>query len=562
MPTSGRWSANERVGIPPIRVTDGPNGARGSALFGLGGETAVCVPCGSALGATWDPELVERVGAMLGEEARTKACRVLLAPTVNIHRSPLAGRNFECYSEDPLLSGKTAAAFVRGVQSQGVVTTVKHFAGNDAEFERHTINSVIDERTLRELYLVPFELAVREGGALGIMTAYNRLNGPHCSEHARSSSPRSCAASGGSTGFVLTDWFERGSTVGSSAAGLDLEMPGPGRFYGPPSATRCAPARSTRPMLDAHGRATCCTVFDRRRRARRPADGRAVDRPARAPRARAGGGDRGHGAAAQRRRPAVRPSGDAHAGGPRTERRAGADHGRRLRQPRAALPDQPARRAARQRRATASTSRYERGCRHRPHAPPLAGDVRHRLLRRPRARAGPVVGTADYRDGRLLLFDPPPARGRHRATSRSAPPRRYVPDETGTHTFALVQIGGRARVLVDGEVVLDGVADPARSRHRVLRRSAAPRLEAAGRARRRATRSRSSSSSPSVDGVFLRGRAGRAAAGPSPPDLIDRAVAAAAAADAVDRGRRHQRRLGDRGRRPRLDGPARATRTS
>ena len=135
----------------------------------------MCVPCGSALGATWDPELVERVGSMLGEEARTKACRVLLAPTVNLHRSPLAGRNFECYSEDPLLSGKLAAAFVRGVQSQGVATTVKHFVGNDAEFERHTINSVIDERTLRELYLVPFELAVREGGALGVMTAYNRL---------------------------------------------------------------------------------------------------------------------------------------------------------------------------------------------------------------------------------------------------------------------------------------------------------------------------------------------------------------------------------------------------
>ena len=203
--------ANERVGIPPIRVTDGPNGARGSALFGLGGETAVCVPCGSALGATWDPGLVERVGAMLGEEALTKACRVLLAPTVNLHRSPLAGRNFECYSEDPLLSGKTAAAFVRGVQSQGVVTTVKHFAGNDAEFERHSINSVIDARSLRELYLVPFELAVREGGALGIMTAYNRLNGPHCSEHAALITAI-LRGEWGFEGFVLTDWLSAGST--------------------------------------------------------------------------------------------------------------------------------------------------------------------------------------------------------------------------------------------------------------------------------------------------------------------------------------------------------------
>ena len=100
-----------------------------------------------------------------------------MAPTVNLHRSPLAGRNFECYSEDPLLSGRLAAGYVRGVQAKGVFATVKHFVGNDAEFERGTINSVIDERALRELYLLPFEIAVREGGALAIMTAYNRLNG-------------------------------------------------------------------------------------------------------------------------------------------------------------------------------------------------------------------------------------------------------------------------------------------------------------------------------------------------------------------------------------------------
>ena len=174
-----------RLDIPSVTVTDGPNGARGSALLGFGSVTAVSAPCGSALGSTWDVELVERVGAMLGEESRTKAARVLLAPTVNIMRSPLAGRNFECYSEDPLLTGKVAAAFIRGVQSQDVATTVKHFAGNEAEFERHTISSVIDERTLREIYLRPFELAVREGGSLGIMTAYNRLNGAYCTERPR-----------------------------------------------------------------------------------------------------------------------------------------------------------------------------------------------------------------------------------------------------------------------------------------------------------------------------------------------------------------------------------------
>src|SRR5207248_7714896 len=140
------------------------NGARGSSLLGMGEASAVCVPCGSALGATWNPALIERVGAVLGEEARSKACRVLLAPTVNIHRSPLAGRNFECYSEDPLLSGRIAAAFIRGAQSQGVATTVKHFVANDAEFERMSMSSVVDERTLREVYLVPCELAVTNGG--------------------------------------------------------------------------------------------------------------------------------------------------------------------------------------------------------------------------------------------------------------------------------------------------------------------------------------------------------------------------------------------------------------
>ena len=189
----------ERLGIPPIRVTDGPNGARGSALLGIGSASAACVPCGSALGATWDPALVEEVGAVLGQEARTKSCRFLLAPTINLHRSPLGGRNFECYSEDPLLSGKTAAAFVRGVQSEGVAATPKHFVGNEAEFERASMSSDIDERTLRELYLRPFELAVLEGGALAIMTGYNRLNGRVLHRGPRPPHRPSSARSGAST---------------------------------------------------------------------------------------------------------------------------------------------------------------------------------------------------------------------------------------------------------------------------------------------------------------------------------------------------------------------------
>ena len=128
-------AAVPRVGIPTVTVTDGPAGARGPFTPGIGRqEPSLCIPCGSALGATWNPELIEQLGEALGTETRVKACRVLLAPTVNLHRSPLGGRNFETYSEDPVLAGKTAAAFIRGVQSKGVATTVKHFAGNEAEF--------------------------------------------------------------------------------------------------------------------------------------------------------------------------------------------------------------------------------------------------------------------------------------------------------------------------------------------------------------------------------------------------------------------------------------------
>ena len=157
----GLWDTNpvERLGIPALKVTDGPNGARGAGLLGTG-TPALCIPCGSALGATWDRELVEELGAVLAAETRARACHVLLAPTVNIHRTPLGGRNFECYSEDPVLTGRIAAAFIRGVQSGGVGTTIKHFVANDSEFERNSIDSVVPDRALREVYLRPFEIAV------------------------------------------------------------------------------------------------------------------------------------------------------------------------------------------------------------------------------------------------------------------------------------------------------------------------------------------------------------------------------------------------------------------
>jgi beta-glucosidase len=217
-----------RLDVAGMRVTDGPNGARGPRWTGQG---ALCVPCGSGLGATWDPALLERVGRALGEEARTKGAHVLLAPTVNLHRHPLAGRNFECYSEDPHLTARLAVRFVRGVQSNDVGVTVKHFVANDSEFERMTISSEVDERTLRELYLVPFEAAVKEAGAWGVMSAYNRLNGTYCSENPWLLT-KVLRDDWGFDGFVVSDWFGTHSTAPAANAGLDLEMPGPAQWFG------------------------------------------------------------------------------------------------------------------------------------------------------------------------------------------------------------------------------------------------------------------------------------------------------------------------------------------
>ena len=128
--------------------------------------------------STWDTDAVEQVGHMLGRETKAKGASVLLAPTVNLHRTPVGGRNFECMSEDPFLTARTAVAYVRGLQAEGVASCIKHFVGNDTEFERNSIDSRIDERTLRELYLLPFEAAVREAGVMSVMSSYNRINGP------------------------------------------------------------------------------------------------------------------------------------------------------------------------------------------------------------------------------------------------------------------------------------------------------------------------------------------------------------------------------------------------
>lgn len=215
-----------RLGIPAFKMSDGPNGVRGD-----GRTPGTCFPVGTALGASWDVDLLAEVGQALARECRDKDVDVLLGPTINLHRSPLAGRNFECYSEDPHLTAELACAYTRAVQGEGVAVCLKHFAGNESEFHRHSISSVIDARTLRELYLLPFERAIREAGAWAVMSAYNRLNGVYCSAN-RWLLGDVLKGEWGFDGVVISDWGGTYSTVEPALAGLDLEMPGPAQRMG------------------------------------------------------------------------------------------------------------------------------------------------------------------------------------------------------------------------------------------------------------------------------------------------------------------------------------------
>ena len=217
-----------RLGLPVFKVTDGPIGARG-VEFEIG-PTSDCFPCGTALAATWNPALVERVGQALAEDTQAKGAHMLLAPTVNIHRSPLAGRNFECYSEDPYLTARMAVAYINGLQSKGVGACIKHFVCNDSEVERRSMSSEVAERPLREIYLRPFQIAIREAKPWAVMSSYNRINGTYASENARLLLDI-LKGEWGFDGMVMSDWF---GTYGPNVAqgGLDLEMPGPARWMG------------------------------------------------------------------------------------------------------------------------------------------------------------------------------------------------------------------------------------------------------------------------------------------------------------------------------------------
>ena len=215
-----------RLGIPQFKTTDGPNGARGA--WGSMSTPSVTTPVGIALGATWNPALVEKVGNVLADELETKGSHILLAPTVNIHRTPIAGRNFECYSEDPFLSGMLASAYIKGIQDKGKGACIKHFVANDQEFERFSMSSEVDERTLREIYLEPFRIAIRNSNPWAVMSAYNRVNGTYAAENDHTLLDI-LKGEWGYQGIVMSDWFGTYDKE-TPHGGLDLEMPGEARW--------------------------------------------------------------------------------------------------------------------------------------------------------------------------------------------------------------------------------------------------------------------------------------------------------------------------------------------
>ncbi|TQN71493.1 Beta-glucosidase B, partial [Colletotrichum shisoi] len=208
--------------IPAVKTSDGPNGARGGIF--VGGTKAALFPCGVSLAATWNKELLYEVGQHLADEAKARSANILLAPTVCMHRHPLGGRNFESFSEDPLLTGKLAAQYIRGLQEKGVAATIKHFVGNEQETHRLTIDSLIQERPLREIYLRPFEIAVREANPWALMSSYNLVNGVHADMH-NLTLRDILRGEWGYDGTVVSDWGGTNSTAESLIAGCDVEFP-------------------------------------------------------------------------------------------------------------------------------------------------------------------------------------------------------------------------------------------------------------------------------------------------------------------------------------------------
>ena len=222
----------ERLNIPSVMITDGPHGLRkqntASDHLGIGDSVpAVCFPTASALASSWDKNLLREIGAALGEKSAHENVAALLGPGMNIKRHPSCGRNFEYFSEDPLLTGELAAAMIDGIQSHNVGACIKHFAVNNHENGRMIVDVLVDERTLHEIYLKGFEIAVKKSRPWMAMCAYNRLNGIYCSDH-RELLTHTLRDQWGFDGVVVTDWGAMNERVPAIRAGLDLEMPASG----------------------------------------------------------------------------------------------------------------------------------------------------------------------------------------------------------------------------------------------------------------------------------------------------------------------------------------------
>ncbi|MER5253895.1 glycoside hydrolase family 3 C-terminal domain-containing protein [Streptomyces sp. NPDC002855] len=243
------WSLHPlpEIGLAPLVMSDGPIGVRGTRW--TADDPSIALPSPTALAATWDQDLARRAGALLAQEARRKGVHVLLAPTVNLHRSPLGGRHFEAYSEDPYLTGVIGTGYVQGVQSGGVGTTVKHFVANDAETDRFTVDNKVGPRALRELYLAPFEAIVANAHPWGIMTAYNQVNGSTMTEH-RYLVNEVLRGEWGFDGCNVSDWMAARSTTGAVQGGLDVAMPGPRTVYGEALAEAVRAGRVKEPAVD------------------------------------------------------------------------------------------------------------------------------------------------------------------------------------------------------------------------------------------------------------------------------------------------------------------------
>lgn len=222
----------EKFNIPEIMVCDGPHGLRkqtGSQdNLGINGsEPATCFPTAATTACSWNPELLHEMGGAIAQEALAEGVSVVLGPGVNIKRSPLCGRNFEYFSEDPLLAGELGAAFINGAQEQGAGTSLKHFACNNQETRRMKVDSVVDERALREIYLAPFETAVKKAQPWTVMGAYNKINGSFCCEN-KWLLDDVLRKDWGFKGLVVTDWSANNERVPGLLAGQELEMPASG----------------------------------------------------------------------------------------------------------------------------------------------------------------------------------------------------------------------------------------------------------------------------------------------------------------------------------------------